>query len=454
MRSVYQWRLAAFFLFCAAAVSAAFPFRSRAEELFIPDCADVSLDGIPREWTEVTDETRRMEILHQPVEALKSAPKAVSTFSAKITMEMKRVPNAEWMKEIAANYGDGLYHNDAVIEFAADYGQNKTYRKVKRLSLSRTVTGDSADTLTTVSTAYAEETHLSVETPREFSCRNYTEGLRVVGGPGVSDKIPGFPSVPLENLVTVDPPREAKRWGDSQKDFDLNQFYGSAKQRPVEWEDLVLHVGILDGSVKEQDEKIVRGLKEGLHVLETTDEKGDRWFCWHHAFKGGAAIDYIWRESSGFLPVCHLNISKNKKRYIVKKVEWNHVGGAYVPAEIVECNYGETGEQTVNRRIRFTDTAVNQPIDPDRFSLKALELPEGGIIDDRVQKKVFEYKNGEPVLLAKYHSTKYMGKEDLKALRGRQARAAVIILGLALFGAGVVLKLRRRGKRRTESLSD
>ena len=139
MRSVYQWRLAAFFLFCAAAVSAAFPFRSRAEELFIPDCADVSLDGIPREWTEVTDETRRLEILHQPVEALKSAPKAVSTFSAKITMEMKMVPNAEWMKEIAANYGDGLYHNDAVIEFAADYGQNKTYRKVKRLSLSRTL---------------------------------------------------------------------------------------------------------------------------------------------------------------------------------------------------------------------------------------------------------------------------------------------------------------------------
>ena len=57
----------------------------------------------------------------------------------------------------------------------------------------------------------------------------------------------------------------------------------------------------------------------------------------------------------------------------------------------------------MNRRIRFTDTAVNQPIDPDRFSLKALELPEGGIIDDRVQKMVFEYKNGEPDLLAKYH---------------------------------------------------
>ncbi len=421
-------RFSALLLVCVTAVSAAFPLVSRAEELFIPDCADVSLDGIPREWTEVTDETRRLEILHQPVEALKSAPKAVSTFSAKITMEMKMVPNAEWMKEIAANYGDGLYHNDAVIEFAADYGQNKTYRKVKRLSLSRTVTGDSADTLTTVSTAYAEETHLSVETPREFSCRNYTEGLRVVGGPGVSDKIPGFPSVPLENLVTVDPPREAKRWGDSQKDFDLNQFYGSAKQRPVEWEDLVLHVGILDGSVKVQDEKIVRGLKEGLHVLETTDEKGDRWFCWHHAFKGGAAIDYIWRESSGFLPVCHLNISKNKKRYIVKKAQWNHAGGAYVPAEIVECNYGETGEQTVNRRIRFTDTAVNQPIDPDRFSLKALELPEGGIIDDRVQEKVFEYKNGEPVFLAEYHSTKYMKKEDLEtpgACRSRPAEDGV-----------------------------
>ena len=419
-------RFSALLLFCVTAVSAAFPLVSRAEELFIPDCADISLDGIPREWTEITDETRRMEILHQPVEALKSAPKAVSTFSGKITIEEKSVPYTELTKEIAAHHDDGRYHCDIVVEFAADYSQNKIYNKVKRLPLSRTVAGDSADTPTTVNTAYAEETRLSVETPREFSHRNYTEGQRVVGGPGVSGKIPGFPSVPLENLVTVDPPQEAK-WEDLAGCFDLGGFYGSGRETG-EWNNLIVYVGIIDGSVKVQDEEIVRKFKEGLHVLETTDGEGDKWFCWHHAPASGAAIDYIWRESSGFLPVYHLHLRKGKKLVIVKKAEWNHAGGACVPAEIAVCYYDRTGEQALNRRIRFTDTAVNQPIDPDRFSLKALELPEGGIIDDRVQEKVFEYKNGEPVFLAEYHSTKYMKKEDLEtpgACRSRPAEDGV-----------------------------
>ena len=452
MKCVYQRRLAAFFLFCSAAVSAAFSHMTRAEEFFVPDCADVSLDGIPREWTEVTDETRRMEILRQPVEALKSAPKAISTFSAKITMEKRMVPNAEWMKEIAERHDDGLYHHDAVIEFAADYGQNKIYRKVEHLALSHTVAGDSADSLVTVDSAYAKETRLSVETPREFSHRNYTEGQKVVGGPGVSDKIHGFPSVSLENLATVDPPKEAEL-EDSTGRINLDEFYGSVGQQFSEWSDLVLHVGIIDGSVTVQDEEVLRGLQEGLHVLETTDGEGDKWFRWHHAFKNGAAFDYIWRESSGFLPVYYFSVGKDKELHNVKKAQWNRAGGAYAPAEIIAYYYGKTGEPTMVRRIRFTDTVVNQPIDPDKFSLKALELPEGGIIDDRVQKKAFEYKNGKPVFLAKYGSTKYMNQEELETLRGGRARIAVVVLGLALFGAGIFLRLRRR-KRREASLSD
>ena len=107
----------------------------------------------------------------------------------------------------------------------------------------------------------------------------------------------------------------------------------------------------------------------------------------------------------------------------------------------------------MSRKARFTDAAVNQPIDPDKFSLKALELPEGGIIDDRVRKKAFEYKNGKPVFLAKYGSTKYMNQEELETLRGGRARIAVVVLGLSLFGAGIFLRLRRR-KRRGASLSD
>ena len=450
MRPVDRRRFAAFLFFCMVSVSAALPLVSRAEELFVPDSADVSLDEIPREWTEVTDETRRMEILRQPAEALKSAPKAISTFSAKISMENKSVPNSEWTREIAAYHDDGLFHMDTVVEFTADYGQNKIYRKVKRLSLSRTVAGDSADSLVTVNAAYAEETRLSVETPRELSRRNYMEGQEVVGGPGVSEEIRGFPSVPLKNLVTVDPPQEAEL-EDSMGRINLDDFYGSGRQEFSEWSDFVWHVGVIDGSAKVRDDEFLRELQEGLHVLETTDAEGDKWFRWRHAFGGGAATDYIWRESSGFLPVYFIRLGKNKELYGVKKAVWNRIAGAYVPAEITEYNYGKTGEPTWSRRIRFTDTVVNQPIEPDRFSLKALELPEGGIIDDRIRKKVFEYKNGEPVFLAKYRSTKYMNKEELETLRTGRTRIAVVVLGLALFGAGLFLKLRRRKNEGTAS---
>ena len=97
---------------------------------------------------------------------------------------------------------------------------------------------------------------------------------------------------------------------DSMGRINLDDFYGSGRQEFSEWSDLVLHVGIIDGSVTVQDEEVLRGLQEGLHVLETTDGEGDKWFRWHHAFKNGAAFDYIWRESSGFLPVYYFSVGK------------------------------------------------------------------------------------------------------------------------------------------------
>ena len=443
-RHLYCFSLALFLLFAAAGV---FSF-ARAEELYIPPCDEIDFSGVPRQWTEVGGD-RRLDILRMPVEALKANLAAVSSCSGKITFEDKSKPVGEAMKEIAAHYDDGLFHNDAEVEFAADYKEHKLYRKARRKAISRTVAGSSADSLSEVGTHFAEETYLAVVTPDGASHREYTEGLDVVGGPDFSDEVPGFPSVPLENLVTVEIPKETPKNAiyykvysrDTHTGFDLTCLYG-----PEEWDsefDSLFYTVEQKGKCRAES-KPERA--DVFRILEAADENGKKWYGYQHRFESGAEFNILWDQASGFLPSYIFQVNHDKTMNHVKRAKWRLAGGAYVPEEIVRFVYGKEGEITARDVTTLTEMRVNEPVDPEQFTVKALELPEGGIISDRVRKKVFEYKDGKEVFLVKFGSTKYMRGDERKALNAGRVRIALVAAGLALCAAGIFLRLRRRRK--------
>ena len=252
--------------------------------------------------------------------------------------------------------------------------------------------------------------------------------------------------------MTVETPKENARNAifykgvcqDSHIGVDLARFYG-----PEEWDsdlDSLFYIVNHGGKCRTEPKPERAGV---FRILEAADGNGKKWYGYQHRFESGAEFNILWNEASGFLPAYIFLTNHDKTMNNVKRAKWNLAGGAYVPEEIVRFVYGKEEEVTARHAVIFTETRVNEPLDPERFTVKALELPEGGIISDRVRKKVFEYKDGKEVFLVKFGSRKYMRDEELTALTASRTRIVLVAAGLALCAAGIFLRLRRRKHRQT-----
>ncbi|MBR5415502.1 MAG: hypothetical protein IK105_06155 [Thermoguttaceae bacterium] len=382
------------------------------EEIAFPECREISFEEVPREWTEVTDEAKRIELIHQPLEALRTNLEAISTYSGTIRIEDLSLPEFPCERKMAANSSDGFIHNDRTHEIAADFKQKKVFRKVESTVLhfvcdedAGTVSDDGGRVIGPDDGEYVPLaiTMLAVETPEDFSYKNCRERLKedtkpaaVISGV-VLDTIDKLICIEphefldrMENIISSDayPERQGRRYRRGYDTMNISECYDG-----VEWTQFVIAADTIDGK---GEEEIQEEPGPVYRIYESAGGEGGKWYCCRCVTGPGGEDDLLWNEESGFLPLYVIEIAgPNWMR--IKRAQWTRSGGIYVPAEIDGITYSLKEECKMERRDRvvLTDTRINEPIDPEKFTLQALEPSDGTLIENNITDKVFEYRGGE-----------------------------------------------------------
>ena len=383
-----------------------------AEEFAFPKSKEISFEEVPREWTEVTDEAKRIELIHQPLEALRSNLEAISTYSGKITVENLELPEYPRQRKMAAESGDGFVHNDRTHEIAADFKQKKVFRKVEYSVLhlvhdedAGTVGDDGVRVIGPDEGEYVPlaSTMLAVETPEDFSYKNCIERPEQDTTPAAV--ISGVVLDTIDKLINIEPhefldrnekgisgdvypERQGRRYRRGNDTMNISECYDG-----VEWRQFVIAADTIDGK---RGEKIRQELGSAYRIYEAVDGEGGKWYCCRRVDGPGAEQDLLWSEKSGFLPLYVIEIAE--PYWIrVKRAKWTRVDGIDVPAEIDWITYDlkEESKMECRDRVVLTDTRINEPIDPEKFTLQALEPSDGTLIKNDITNKVFEYRGGE-----------------------------------------------------------
>jgi hypothetical protein len=80
-----------------------------------------------------------------------------------------------------------------------------------------------------------------------------------------------------------------------------------------------------------------------------------------------------------------------------ERFRWHYVQaeGISIPSVYHHQKYDvRTGDLEFEREIKLLDSKVNGQLDRARFSLAALGLPDGDRVDDEIEGRIFEYRNG------------------------------------------------------------
>ncbi|MBO7708243.1 MAG: hypothetical protein J6S42_06130 [Thermoguttaceae bacterium] len=370
-----------------------------AEEIAFPKCGEISFEGVPREWTEVTDEAKRIELIHQPLEALRSNLEAISTYSGTIRIEDLSLPEFPRERKMAAESSDGFIHNDRTHEIAADFKQKKVFRKLENTVLhfvcdedAATVGDDGVRVFGPDQGEYVPlaNTMLAVETPEDFSYKDCRERLK--GDTMPAAVISGVVLDAIDKLIRIEPheflDREGRRSRRGNDTMNISECYDG-----VEWRQFAIAADTIDGK---REEEIQEEPGPAYRIYESAGGEGGKWYCCRRVYGPGVEEDLLWNEESGLLPLYAIEIA-GPYCMRIKRAQWTRVGGIYVPAEIDWIAYSlkEEGKMEHRDRVVLTDTRINEPIDPEKFTLQALEPSDGTLIKNNITDKVFEYRGGE-----------------------------------------------------------
>ncbi|MBQ6157951.1 MAG: hypothetical protein IJJ20_02945 [Thermoguttaceae bacterium] len=370
-----------------------------AEEIAFPKCGEISFEEVPREWTEVTDEAKRIELIHQPLEALRSNLEAISTYSGTIRIEDLSLPEFPRERKMAAESSDGFIHNDRTHEIAADFKQKKVFRKLESTVLhlahdedAATVGDDGVRVFGPDQGEYVPlaNTMLAVETPEDFSYKDCRERLK--GDTMPAAVISGVVLDTIDKLIRIEPheflDRDGRRFRRGNNTMNISECYDGA-----EWRQFAIAADTIDGK---REEEIQEEPGPAYRIYESAGGEGGKWYCCRRVYGPGAEEDILWNEESGFLPLYAVEIAEPYWMRI-KRAQWTRAGGIYVPAEIDWITYSlkEEGKMEHRDRVVLTDTRINEPIDSEKFTLQALEPSDGTLIKNNITDKVFEYRGGE-----------------------------------------------------------
>ncbi len=248
-------------------------------------------------------------------------------------------------------------------------------------------------------------------------------------------ELPGYPQTPEKNVARVEPPVPNAGVHDS---FYVDPFEGYDLSA---WGDIGTYLDWLDG--KEGEEKKAFAA-ECLHVYEAEDGDGVKWFRFCIRRKSGAETNVYCSDLTGFMPLLLSRNNKEGKPVEFGYAQWVSDSNVYYPHEYERSFLLPDGNQAAGKKISVSAVKINQAVDPKIFTVKSLNMPDGSLLVDQIQQKVFRFKKGKPVFFADFYSKDFKLGPPEKMLSGSKFRIAAVVLGFALIAAGLFLKFRRR----------
>jgi len=110
----------------------------------------------------------------------------------------------------------------------------------------------------------------------------------------------------------------------------------------------------------------------------------------------------VYSSNAGFNVV---SSSFTVNNILIENQEWDYelINGVYLPVKITKNSFDrKNGDLNKKSTSTFTEQKVNHPINEEVFTYKSLGLQEGEIIEDKIDNKVYIYKNkGELIELEK-----------------------------------------------------
>ena len=390
------------------------------------------LFDLPQEWNEVETEVA-LAALDLTVSAIESNYQSISTLIVSYSLEMKTAIDKNLVSHLAgesAAFSEDPYRViNATVAIVSDNRNDKLYRDVRYVKDCFEYDGNVIE----LDVAPASGVK-SVGTPENYTVLEEDENLLT----GIKE-YPGYPDVPLNQIVRVESPEYAKFAGypDSLNPYDSYNM--------IFWASLDHILRTLSGKngVERQ-----QNLWNNVRVYEATDRDGVKWFRYQQILNNKDELNILWNENSGFLPVFKIVRTEAQTVKDVQQVRWKNVDDVYVPVETYYALYRKNGVISQFRKMIADRIEVNKPIDQEKFSLKALEPAKRQLLVDNIQKKIYRFENESPVFLANMN-TEY--KEKLTHMISKK-RLAIMIVGFAIICAGLYMRYHSKKKKRCESV--
>ena len=248
-------------------------------------------------------------------------------------------------------------------------------------------------------------------------------------------ELPGYPLTPERNIARVEPPVPDTAIRDTfcVDPYEWYDFFV--------WGDLGTYSDWLDGKGGEEKKALA---VERLRVYEAEDEHGVKWIRFCIRMKSGAETNLYCSDVSDFMPLFLSRKNKDGKLVEFRYAKWVSDNNVYYPHEYESSFFLPDGNLAAGKKISVSDIKINQTVNPKVFTVKSLKMPDGSLLVDQIQQKIFRFKKGKPVFFADFYSKDFKLDPPEKMREVSKFRISAVVLGFVLIAVGVFLKFRRR----------
>jgi hypothetical protein len=223
----------------------------------------------------------------------------------------------------------------------------------------------------------------------------------------------------------------------------------------MSWEELDIYLSWLRGDKGAE----TKATAENTLQVEEAVREGKSWYRIRLADSSGGSITTwtsIWSPLAGFNPVSMVSLTSFGEKVADPSNRWSvawrwkEVDGILVPAYVKEVT-SQKELRNLNSYLRIVELkecSLNTPIPPDTFTIKALRLEAGDLLEDEVNQTVYLVnQNGKTMELAKYNEP-YVPPQE----RGRLGAKGIVLIGNgALITLALGFLVFRRMRRSTHS---
>ena len=375
-----------------------------------PRCA-AFYEQIPQDWNSVDDPDHLY--LQMFLTNLSANRQAITTLESTFTVTVKTdTRTSDFTTEIVSDQKDHKCLRKVVVDKTVDNLNSSKYSK----------NGYDGDFV-------AINSSVDIETPvnhiffKDFGLQTQIKEL------------PGYPLTPERNIARVIPPASDTVIRDTfcVDPYEWYDFFV--------WGDLGTYSDWLNG--KDGEEKKTFAM-ERLRVYEAEDENGVKWIWFCIRTKSGAETSLYCNDVSDFMPLFLSRKNKNGKLVEFRCAKWVSVNNVYYPHEYESSLFLPDGNLVVGKKISTSNIKINQSVNPAVFTVKSLKMPDGSLLVDQTQQKIFRFKRGKPVFFADFYSKDFKLDPPEKMREGNKFRISFVVLGFVLLAVGVLLKFRLR----------